>query len=353
ELRVGPADQPLRFINLKGRAETRDGTRHLSGVALDISDYRTPTDVVAAEPVETADQIEARLRPAIEAELLNRAESDIAGQIEAAITSERTRMEQVMAEAVTKAQDDATAEAQGALMAEIDALKARPEPVAAPSARDVAQILSKLTRVWTLRSGTPTLISLSADWHDLTGLMAHEFMGEGFLDCVHPDDQAEVFDTLKDFMAGSRGGQISYRVRNANGDYVRLIEQITPSFDNGTFDGLIGMAFEIEHLMPAPTVEPVIETASEPVPEPVITPVDTTELARLRDELDDLRQSLNSAIASKASLEEKARKLDDALQQAQKYETAGRLTFNVANDFGQMLHVINGALDMMQKQSNN
>jgi PAS domain-containing protein len=363
ELRVGPAGEPLRWINLKGAAETRDdGTRHLSGIALDISAYRQPPPVAelpSIVPTETVEEIEARLRPALEAELLNRAESDIAGQIEAAITSERTRMEQVMADAVSAAQEDATAEAQAALMAEIDALKARPEPVpepepvAMPSARDVAQTLAKLTRVWILRSGTPTLISLSADWHDLTGLMAHEFMGEGFLDPVHPDDQAELFDTLKDFMTGSRGGQISYRVRNANGDYVRLMEQITPSFDNGVFDGLIGMAFEIEHLMPAPVVEAVPESTPIPTPEPVIAPVDTTELARLRDELDDLRQSLNSAIASKASLEEKARKLDDALQQAQKYETAGRLTFNVANDFGQMLHVINGALDMMQKQSNN
>ncbi|GGZ20104.1 PAS domain-containing protein [Asticcacaulis endophyticus] len=358
ELRVGPADQPLRWINLKGRADTRDdGTRDVSGIALDISSYRTQIADVAppAEPAETVAQIEARLRPVLEAELLNRAESDIAGQIEAAITSERTLMEQVMAEAVSEAQGAATAEAQAALMAEIEALKARPEPeptpepAQSPSARDVALTLSKLTRYWTLRSGKPTLISLSADWHDLTGLMAHEFMGEGFLDCVHPDDQAELFDTLKSFMTGSRGGQISYRVRNANGDYVRLIEQVTPSFDNGAFDGLIGMAFEIEHLMPAT----VVEAEVEPPPEPVIIPVDTTELARLRDELDDLRQSLNSAIASKASLEDKARKLDDALQQAQKYETAGRLTFNVANDFGQMLHVINGALDMMQKQSNN
>ncbi|WAC47769.1 PAS domain-containing protein [Asticcacaulis sp. SL142] len=365
ELRVGPKGQPLRFINLKGRAETRDdGTRDVSGIALDISDYRTQIADVAAptEPAETIEQIEARLRPALEAELLNRAESDIAGQIEAAITSERTRMEQVMADAVSAAQETATAEAQSALMSEIEALKARPEPepepepVAVPSARDVAQTLAKLTRVWTLRSGTPTLISLSADWHDLTGLMAHEFMGEGFLDCVHPDDQTELFDTLKDFMTSSRGGQISYRVRNSEGNYVRLIEQVTPSFDNGVFDGLIGMAFEIEHLMPAPVIEAVPEAAPEPAEPPVPAPVaaaDVAELAKLRDELDDLRQSLNSAIASKASLEEKARKLDEALQQAQKYETAGRLTFNVANDFGQMLHVINGALDMMQKQSNN
>ncbi|MDC7677170.1 PAS domain-containing protein [Asticcacaulis machinosus] len=364
ELRVGPTDQPLRWINLKGRADTRDdGTRDVSGIALDISSYKAkatpeaaapvaePAETPEATPIETIEEIEARLRPAIEAELLAQAETDIAGQIEAAIASERSRMEQVMAETVAKAQEDATAEAQGALMAEIDALKSRPEPepepepVAVPSAREVAQTLSKLTRVWALRSGTPTLISLSADWHDLTGLMAHEFMGEGFLDPVHPDDQAALFDTLKDFMTGSRGGSVSYRVRDSEGNYVRLMEQITPSFDHGVFDGLIGMAFEIEHLMPAP----IIETA----PEPVIAPVDMTELTKLRDELDDLRQSLNSAIASKASLEEKARKLDDALQQAQKYETAGRLTFNVANDFGQMLHVINGALDMMQKQSNN
>lgn len=331
ELRVGHADQPLRFINLKGRADTREGIRHLSGVALDISGYRTQTEVAPTGPVDTT------------------------AQIEAAIASERARMELIMAEAVSKAQAEATAEAQTALMAEIEALKARPEPepipepVIPPSVKDVAQTLSKLTRYWVLRSGTPTLISLSADWHDLTGLMAHEFMGEGFLDPIHPDDQAELFDTLKDFMAGSRGGQISYRVRNSDGDYVRLIEQIAPSFDNGTFDGLIGMAFEIDHLMPAPMVEAVPET----IPEPIIAPVDTAELARLRDELDDLRQALNSAIASKASLEEKVRKLDDALQQAQKYETVSRLTFNVANDFGQMLHVINGALDMMQKQSNN
>ena len=43
-------------------------------------------------------------------------------------------------------------------------------------------------------------------------------------------------------------------------------------------------------------------------------------------------------------------KLHEALGHAQRYETVGRLTSDVAQDFAQMLGVINGALEVMARQ---
>ena len=57
--------------------------------------------------------------------------------------------------------------------------------------------------------------------------------------------------------------------------------------------------------------------------------------------------------ARHADLAERAGRADAALILAQRYETVGRLTGNVAQDFQQMLNVINNALDMIQKQSDN
>ncbi len=45
--------------------------------------------------------------------------------------------------------------------------------------------------------------------------------------------------------------------------------------------------------------------------------------------------------------------LNAALSNARKYETVGRLTGDVAQDFAQMLGVINGALEILSKQGGN
>ena len=66
--------------------------------------------------------------------------------------------------------------------------------------------------------------------------------------------------------------------------------------------------------------------------------------------LEDALQALETEIQA---LKAQSTRQDDALQATNRYETMGRMTSTVANDFHQMLSVINNALDMIQKQSDN
>lgn len=76
-------------------------------------------------------------------------------------------------------------------------------------------------------------------------------------------------------------------------------------------------------------------------------------------ETENLKDRLNAAEAQTAMLQSQLNaaqtRLDqasEALKQAQKYETVGRLTHSVAQDFAQMLSVINRALEVLARQSN-
>lgn len=60
--------------------------------------------------------------------------------------------------------------------------------------------------------------------------------------------------------------------------------------------------------------------------------------------------ALEKAQAQLSDMQAQLDKLHEALGHAQRYETVGRLTSDVAQDFAQMLGVINGALEVMARQ---
>ena len=67
----------------------------------------------------------------------------------------------------------------------------------------------------------------------------------------------------------------------------------------------------------------------------------------------ELQQSLQRAQAQQADMHARVEQLNTALSNARKYETVGRLTGDVAQDFAQMLGVINGALEILARQGGN
>jgi PAS domain S-box-containing protein len=60
--------------------------------------------------------------------------------------------------------------------------------------------------------------------------------------------------------------------------------------------------------------------------------------------------ALEAARARQSEMQTQLDTLNEALGHAQRYETVGRLTSDVAQDFAQMLNVINGALEVMARQ---
>ncbi|MBW8734451.1 MAG: hypothetical protein JF571_09125, partial [Asticcacaulis sp.] len=67
----------------------------------------------------------------------------------------------------------------------------------------------------------------------------------------------------------------------------------------------------------------------------------------------ELQQSLQRAQGQQADMHARVEQLNAALSNARKYETVGRLTGDVAQDFAQMLAVINGALEILARQGGN
>lgn len=67
----------------------------------------------------------------------------------------------------------------------------------------------------------------------------------------------------------------------------------------------------------------------------------------------ELQQSLQRAQSQQAEMHARVEQLNTALSNARKYETVGRLTGDVAQDFAQMLGVINGALEILARQGGN
>ncbi|MBP2159631.1 MULTISPECIES: PAS domain-containing protein [Asticcacaulis] len=67
----------------------------------------------------------------------------------------------------------------------------------------------------------------------------------------------------------------------------------------------------------------------------------------------ELQTSLAQATAQQSEAQARVEQLSTALSNARRFETVGRLTGDVAQDFAQMLNVINGALDVMGRHAEN
>ncbi len=79
--------------------------------------------------------------------------------------------------------------------------------------------------------------------------------------------------------------------------------------------------------------------------------VPVVDQAALESRLSDLQKALEASQSKQAEMQAQVSKVNEALDHAQRYETVGRLTSDVAQDFAQMLNVINGALEVMARQS--
>lgn len=223
------------------------------------------------------------------------------------------------------------------LEAEFAALQAIPAPEPKPERQltDIAADLSPLNRVWKTDG---TLARLSPGWQALTGCGAQEFFGEGWLDSLHPDDQDRIHAELAVHLAQKTGGDLSYRVKTPTG-FTPVLERLSPVTTDETFDGLLGVAFDLSaHLPPAPP--PVTEAGP-----------DRLEFLTLKARTGQLELEIAQLQLAKLELERQAERLDTALILSQRYETVGRLAGDVAADFSQMLNVMNAALDMIGRQA--
>ncbi len=82
-------------------------------------------------------------------------------------------------------------------------------------------------------------------------------------------------------------------------------------------------------------------------------PAPTLDLEALTSRLEQLQNTVNLSHDQQAQLQTRLDQMNAALAHAQRFETIGRLTADVAQDFAQMLNVINNALEVMTRTPNN
>ena len=78
-------------------------------------------------------------------------------------------------------------------------------------------------------------------------------------------------------------------------------------------------------------------------------PPPTVDIDALTSRLEQLQNTVNLSHEQQAQLQQRLNEMNAALSHAQRFETVGRLTTDVAADFAQMLAVINSALETMSR----
>jgi two-component system CheB/CheR fusion protein len=82
----------------------------------------------------------------------------------------------------------------------------------------------------------------SPGWRAYTGQRVEEWMGEGWLDAVHPDDRAGVMRQWRDALARRGMLDLRYRLRGPDGGWHRSRVRALPLFDiDGTVRKWVGM----------------------------------------------------------------------------------------------------------------
>jgi len=141
---------------------------------------------------------------------------------------------------------------------------------------------------------------------------------------------------------------LEFEVRLPDGK-ARLIALKGVAQNSGEARQLFGVALDITAYA---------ESAAKPVTEAV--PETLTDNQRYRDgvaylslrtRLGALENELQTLTRRKAELEAREARLDQALTEARRLEAAGRLSEQMAHDFGEMLRVMNAALEMIGRQS--
>jgi two-component system CheB/CheR fusion protein len=87
------------------------------------------------------------------------------------------------------------------------------------------------------------VVADSPSWRAYSGQRVEQWMGEGWIDAVHPDDRATVMREWKDAVARRVAIDITYRVHNPDGGWRRSRVRALPLFNiDGTVSKWVGVS---------------------------------------------------------------------------------------------------------------
>jgi hypothetical protein len=113
--------------------------------------------------------------------------------------------------------------------------------------RDAICLLRRLPHLLCWRVAPDNICtSLSSDWYALTGRDVGNSVGTGWSEAVHPDDIELLWSDYLRGRAALVSATTCYRLRRADGTYVRLVSYNAPHYDHGVFVGYVGLAVPVE-----------------------------------------------------------------------------------------------------------
>jgi PAS domain S-box-containing protein len=155
-------------------------------------------------------------------------------------------------------------------------------------------------------------------WYDFTGVPPGSTDGEGWAGMFHPEDQDRAWSVWRHSLETGEPYHIEYRLRHRSGKYRWVLGRAQPVRNaHGAITRWFGSCTDIQDIVDAREV-----------------------LARSREELEREVQERTARL-----LEAEAQ-----LRQAQKMEAVGQLTGGVAHDFNNMLAVILGAMNLLERR---
>jgi PAS domain-containing protein/predicted nucleic acid-binding Zn-ribbon protein len=323
DIPVTQADDSLRWISLQGRAETgADGQRRLYGVAYDITPWRVAAEAEPAPQGASAEDDDA-----------------LKAATAAAFAAGKAEAEASYADAVYSWRDAPASQPDPQTAAENAALKQR-----------IAALEDALDAVRSLRAQPdPRVAELEADLSESRNLLAllqrrYVALAETQTPPPPPEpDYASYEAQIKDLQDRLDALQAAHAELTDAHEALRNAPEPerAPEPDLSEWQAKLHAAQARSAKLQAAFDAAQAELQARPALDPA------TE-ARLNDLQTAVETAQAEADAARARLNE----LSEALSSAQRFETVGRLTADVAQDFAQMLNVINGALEVMAKQEN-
>ena len=117
------------------------------------------------------------------------------------------------------------------------------------SERKTREVLDAVPALVWVTDENRSAVFFNHAWLGFTGRSMEQELGEGWTECIHPDDQERCHDVHQRTVAMREAYSLEYRLRRFDGQYRWMIEHGRPRFDDrGQFIGMIGGCSDIADL---------------------------------------------------------------------------------------------------------